>query len=80
MKVKYGSAKIEKHYVKSYTPPIPDDTTEILHRRADTKHNVTCEDGLESVDDVLMFTGNNRRSCGPRLLGEIKCTYLYFSP
>ena len=26
--------------------PIPDDTTEFLHRRADTKHNVTCEDGL----------------------------------
>ena len=27
-------------------PPIPDDTTEFLHRRADTKHNVTCDDGL----------------------------------
>ena len=30
-----------------YGIPIPDDTTEFLHRRADTKHNVTCEDGLE---------------------------------
>ena len=27
-----------------------------------------------------MFTGNTRRSCEPRLCGEIKCTYLYFSP
>ena len=28
------------------TPPIPYDTTEFLHRRADTKHNVTCEEEL----------------------------------
>ena len=87
-KSRYKSKCIRMHFVlialataSTYsTPPIPDDTTEFLHRRADTKHNVTCEDGLEEVDDVLMFTGNNRKSCEPRLLGEIKCTYLYFSP
>ena len=34
-------------FVYVSTPPIPDDTTEFLHGRADTKYNVTCEDGLE---------------------------------
>ena len=28
------------------TRPIPDDTTEFLQLRADTTHNVTCEDKL----------------------------------
>ena len=28
------------------TPPLPDDTTEFLQRRADTTRNVACEDGL----------------------------------
>ena len=27
-------------------PPIPHDTTEFLHRRADTTRSVTCEDGF----------------------------------
>ena len=45
--VKESSALDRKCVMQQKSPPIPDDTTEFLHRRADTKHNVTCEDGLE---------------------------------
>ena len=31
---------------RAIKPPLPNDTTEFIHRRADTTRNVTCEVGL----------------------------------
>ena len=43
----YNVRRITRSTMYQKAPPIPDDTTKFLHRRADTKHNVTCEDGLD---------------------------------